>query len=741
MCARRPCGKRSCTTDPRGVSRVSENGASKVWRLYALLGVLLACGYFLLPASTTRELLYNVVLNVIGLATVAATLIGMRMYHPLRLLPWRLFVVGLLLLVAGDVFLTVSEFLGTKLSFPTPADAAYLAFYPFMIAGMLMIGNSWLARRRPAGVIDSLIVATGFGLLFWVYFMEPYIVEAYAGNPSLTPVSILVALAYPLMDLLLLVVLIRILVVSVNRPTSYYLLGASFGVLLVSDVTWTVAQAINSRQIANLVDLGFLLFFSLFGAAALHPSMAALFEPVPSVEARLTRLRLTLLAGASLTAPAVLALQAARGEPINAPLFVVGSATLFLLVVARMAGMMRAREQAAERERILRRAGAALAASQYKENLHQITLEATLELLRSNPAVEASLWVGSVEQMKEVATTGGTTSTRFSVDDLQEDAREHFLTGRSLGVDPADLSFTQDASRYGAKIREIFVVPLQARGKSTGAMIVAGRLPLPQEGKHALETLGAEVALALENLQLLEEVRRTSVLQERQRLSHEIHDTLAQGFTSIVMSLSAAQLAQPEASSDSAPMKRHIELARRTARESLAETRRLVWALRPEALDRHPLPQAICGLAEEWSEKTGIQVQFNVTGVPRGLLPETEVALLRIAQEALANVYKHAGADRVVLTLSYLEDLVTFDVADDGVGFDPSSSTVDVNPHAVGGFGLTSMRERIEQLNGKFSVESTPGRGTTLGAELPASRPLPGQSAQNLERETIEETR
>ena len=720
---------------------MSENGALRAWRLYALLGVLLACGYFFLPASATRELLYNVVVNVVGLATVVAALIGIRVNRPLRSLPWRLFIVGLLLLVAGDVFLTVSEFLGIELSFPTPADAAYLAFYPFIFAGILMIGNSWLARRGHAGVIDSLIVATGFGLLFWVFFMEPYIVEAYAGNPSLTPVSILVALAYPLMDLLLFVVLIRTLVVGVNRPTSYYLLGASFGVLLTSDITWTVAQAINSRQIANLVDLGFLLFFSLFGAAALHPSMAALFEPVPSVEAKLTRLRLMLLAGASLTAPAVLALQATRGESINAPLFVVGSATLFLLVVARMAGMMRARERAAERERILRRAGAALAASQYKENLHQTTLETALELLGSNPAVGASLWVGSVEEMKEVATTGDVTSTRFSVDDLPKDARKHFLTERSLEVNPADLSFTQDAAQHSPKIREIFVVPLQARGEPTGAVVVASRLPLPQDGKTALETLGAEVALALENLQLLEEVRRTSVLQERQRLSHEIHDTLAQGFTSIVMNLSAAQLAHPEESSDSAPMKRHLELARRTARESLAETRRLVWALRPEALDRHPLPQAIRGLAEEWSEKTGIQVQSNITGIPRELLPETEVALLRIAQEALANIYKHAGADRVVLTLSYLEDLVTFDVADDGVGFDPNSSTVEMNPHAVGGFGLTSMRERIEQLGGKFSIESTQGRGTTLGAALPAARPLPGQSMPNRGRETVEETR
>ena len=715
--------------------------APKAWRLYLLLGMLSASAYFLVPSSTTRELLYNVVVNVVGLTTITIALISIRMYRPVRSLPWHLFVVGLLLLVAGDAFVTASEFLARKLSFPSPADAAYLFSYPFMIAGMLVIGSSRLARSGVAGVIDSLIVATGFGLLFWVYFMEPYIVKAYAGHPSITPVSILVAIAYPLMDLLLLVVLIRILLVSVNRPVSYYLLVAAFSALLISDVVWTVAQAMESRQVANLVDLGFLLFFSLFGATMLHPSMSTLFEPVLRIEARLTRPRLALLAGASLMAPAVLALQAARGETINAPLFVVGSATLFLLVVARMAGMMRARERAANRERVLRRAGVALAASRDREDLHEATLGAAIELLGSNPAVVMSLWVGPAEGMKEAATTGEATGASFGVGDLPEEAQERFSEERSLRVKSDDANLTLGVLEQNPKAREFFVVPLRVRDEITGAVVVLGRAPLPRESQNALEALGAEVALALENLQLLEEVRQTSIMKERQRLSHEIHDTLAQGFTSIVMSLSAAQLAYPEMFSDSSPAQRHLELARRTARESLAETRRLVWALRPEALDRHPLPQALEGLAEEWSRRTGIEARSSVTGVSRQLLPETEVALLRIAQEALANVHKHSGAYQVVLTLSYLEDVVALDVSDDGVGFGLDSPKAGVRPQDAGGFGLLSMRERVEQLGGSLSVESTPNRGTTLAAALPTSLAPSVRNRKTREREAVEEAR
>nr|MDP9456827.1 GAF domain-containing sensor histidine kinase [Actinomycetota bacterium] len=496
-------------------------------------------------------------------------------------------------------------------------------------------------------------------------------------------------------------------------------------------------------QLGSLVDAVFLLFFALFGAAALHPSMAALFEPVIRVEARLTRPRLALLAGASLVAPLILALQAVRGEPINATLFVVGSATLFLLVVARMAGMMRARERAADREKVLRRAGSTLAASQDKDELHGATLEAALELLKPTPLLRVGLWVGAAEEMKETATTGEATAATFGIGDLPEEVRACFLQERSMRLAPAKIALAPETPWRNPNAREIFVVPLRARGEPTGALVVLGRVPLPQESQNALEVLGAEVALALENLHLLEEVRRTSVLKERQRLSHEIHDTLAQGFTSIVMNLSAAQLAHPEMFSDSAPAQRHLELARRTARESLAETRRLVWALRPEALDRHPLPQALEGLIEEWLGRTGIEASFSVAGVARQLLPETEVALLRIAQEALSNVNKHAGADKVVLTLSYLEDLVALDVSDDGVGFDPNQSAeaADVRPQDTGGFGLVSMRERVQQLDGVLTVESRPNGGTTLAAALPASVATPGRNRQPQERKAVEETR
>lgn len=272
----------------------------------------------------------------------------------------------------------------------------------------------------------------------------------------------------------------------------------------------------------------------------------------------------------------------------------------------------------------------------------------------------------------------------------------------------------------------LLVAPDEAR---VGLLMVAfrGRRRVSRGAARLYQTVGAQAALALENMRLMQEARRAGIIGERQRLAHEIHDTLAQGFNSIVMNLQTAERRLPPGSE---PARHPLELARTTARESLAEARRLVWALRPEALDRHSLPEAIEMLTGRWSKESGISAGASVTGTPRQLPPEVEAALLRTAQEALSNVRKHAGASRVMLTLSYMDDVVVLDARDDGVGFDPGRKMSEVQDHSSGGFGLRAMRERIEQLGGTVQVESEPGEGTSLVIELPVTGE---RSERNLE--------
>jgi len=219
--------------------------------------------------------------------------------------------------------------------------------------------------------------------------------------------------------------------------------------------------------------------------------------------------------------------------------------------------------------------------------------------------------------------------------------------------------------------------------------------------------------------ELAREERRAGVAEERQRLAYEIHDTLAQGFTSIVMHLEAADVVLPK---DVSMARLHVDQARLTARENLAEARRLMWALQPEALGRAPLCEALTTLTDHWARESGLAAVATTTGNPRALRPEYEHTLLRATQEALTNVRKHAHASQVTVTLSYMDDIVTLDVQDDGRGFVwEDTRYVSERVGQASGFGLTGLRARVERLGGTLMIESAPGEGTTIAVALPHS--------------------
>jgi signal transduction histidine kinase len=226
---------------------------------------------------------------------------------------------------------------------------------------------------------------------------------------------------------------------------------------------------------------------------------------------------------------------------------------------------------------------------------------------------------------------------------------------------------------------------------------------------HQLEAAAAENA-GLQN-RLLAQAKETGVLEERRRMAREIHDTVAQGLTGIIAQLQAAEQAReiPD------PWRRHFEAAKGLARQSLVEARRSVDALRPESLETAHLGDALTEVADRWSAIQGLPVRVTTTGTPRPMPPEAEFALLRTAQEALANIARHAEATRVGVTLSYLEDEVALDVLDDGRGFD----SADLSSDGPGGFGLTIMRQRVEALSGTLRIESEPGAGTGISACVP----------------------
>lgn len=249
-----------------------------------------------------------------------------------------------------------------------------------------------------------------------------------------------------------------------------------------------------------------------------------------------------------------------------------------------------------------------------------------------------------------------------------------------------------------------------------GPIVGAGVALLIGLGYQALAREAAQREKLMQELlatqgQLAATEREAGVVAERSRLAREIHDTLAQGLSSIQMLLHAAERADPER-----PGVEHIRLARETAAANLAEARRFIRELTPPNLDDEGLGGALRRLAASQWPSQGLKVDVRVSDTVE-LPMHLQTALLRIAQGAIANVIQHADASRATITLTVHHDRLSFEITDDGRGFeDPSEAATP--PGRSDSFGIRATRERVEQLGGTVTIDSAPGRGTTLMVDL-----------------------
>ena len=237
------------------------------------------------------------------------------------------------------------------------------------------------------------------------------------------------------------------------------------------------------------------------------------------------------------------------------------------------------------------------------------------------------------------------------------------------------------------------------------ATVIGAEIVTSMKQRKRLAALVAELAESRAESARLS--REAGAAAERERLAREIHDTLAQGFTSIV---ALAQAVEPELDSDTAAAKGHVELIRSTARENLAEARAMVAELTPTALHDVSLSAPIQRQCDGLSAESGIAATIRVDGKLPPLGMATDVVLLRAAQEAFANIRKHSQANTVTVALSPVECGVRLSVADNGIGL--------ADEHTEG-FGLRGMRARATQVGGTMSVTPTPGGGTTVTVEVP----------------------
>jgi len=264
------------------------------------------------------------------------------------------------------------------------------------------------------------------------------------------------------------------------------------------------------------------------------------------------------------------------------------------------------------------------------------------------------------------------------------------------------------------RTRAEVAVPINIGNLTLGVLDIQGdrESSLDEMDLYTAQAIADQLANALENERLSEETRELAILEERNRMAREIHDTLAQGFTGIVLQLEAAEQVLSDAP-ESVPA--HIDRARALARESLTEARRSVWALRPQALEKRDLAGAIRREVERLASEGKVGARLVISGKKSRLEREVEDTLLRITQESLTNIRRHSNATSVEVRLDYGDEHVRLVVVDDGVGFDTSESH-------DGSFGLIGMKERAQACGGAAEFHSSPGKGTRVEVSVPHRR-------------------
>lgn len=265
---------------------------------------------------------------------------------------------------------------------------------------------------------------------------------------------------------------------------------------------------------------------------------------------------------------------------------------------------------------------------------------------------------------------------------------------------------------YQMGIVATICVPIFVGGKVTGLISVRflqTELPLDSGEIELARALAHQAMLAIQLIRLSQQSRQAAVIAERNRMAREIHDTLAQGLTGVIVQLEAAEDASAQNLAKAAAT--HIERAGEMARESLQEARRSVHALRPLVLAGKNLCAAIEELTRKMTAGTNLRAEFTMQGEAQSIPQKWEENLLRVSQEVLTNTLRHAHASQFKVHLTFDPQTIRMELRDDGIGFDPAKR--------YDGFGLLGVKERVESMGGELTVESTPGSGAATYVTLP----------------------
>ena len=441
---------------------------------YLVLGAAAVAGYFTVPGMKGNGLVFN----LIGLSAAAAIVIGTLCNRPKRRLPWMLFAAAQVSFVIGDLLYYVFD-----AEFPSVGDLFYLAVYPLLVAGLLMLIRDRTPSKDRASLLDASIITVGVGLLAWVFLIDPY-----TRLSGLSQLERVMSIAYPLMDVLLLAVAARLAVGSGTRPISFYLVGTGIVCLLATDAAYGYFELHGGYELGSLLDIGWLAYYLLWGTAALLPGMGRMGERSLDSGPTLTGRRLVPLAAATLIAPAVGIVQSMKEADTAFSVSAAASAVLFLLVLARMTGLVRSlrmsvaeEQRAVFRESVLRRAALALGGAPGRDDIERVAADAARAL-----TVDA----GAVDVTVEVRPPSG----------------------------PVVLPTPSGC---------VIEVPIASRASDHGAVRIVGSDALPAPVRASLEALAVQAAVALERAALAEDLLRRRSDERITVLAQQASDVIA----------------------------------------------------------------------------------------------------------------------------------------------------------------------------------------------------------------------
>ena len=457
---------------PRGVSVFP-------WVASLIITAGLTSSFYLFPAY------HSPLWTCLGLSAVVATVAGVRRNRPRKPLAWYLLAVAELTFVAGDTSYNVlTQVMHQDNPFPSVADLFYLLTYVFIAAGIFLIIRARSSSRDIPSLIDAVIITTGLGLLSWGYLIVPNFQA-----DGLDWLQRAVSVAYPVGDVMILAMLARLVAGGGMRFGSMRLLVTGALGIMGADVLYGLVQINGVWQIGGPVDIGWALFYATWGAAALHPSMPQLTDVSPLASIGVGRARLALLALASLIAPGVLLIQSQRHTNVDATTVAtvaVFSAALFVLVLARMWGIVGAHQRSVVRERALRTSSEALVAAQGLSEIYRAALAGVTSLVGGPALRGAWVYLAESEEIRCVASLGTTS-------------------------EPPDEGAFWDAAQGGGYLSQsgaVSVNSLRYDLQDRGMLITEGKSALTVDQHHALSTLASQVALAVVSATLAEELRQ-----------------------------------------------------------------------------------------------------------------------------------------------------------------------------------------------------------------------------------------